>query len=158
MRPRNCVSSTSPAQQLLQLLVRRAGLRRLPVVPAQLADRPRRLAGQRVELGLAEACVVRGIGEQRRTFLADGLVEQRADLLEGAVEPAALAHLLALLAHAPEQVVEARRPSVPRRNRSRSASRGVAPRRTSSPMASRARRTSYGGASGSGPSCHAPYR
>src|SRR3954452_1776725 len=50
-----------------------------------------------------------------------------------------------------------RLPSNPRRSRSDSASRSDPPESTSRPISSNAARTSYGGASGSGPSCHGPY-
>ena len=48
--------------------------------------------------------------------------------------------------------------SVPCRSRRRSASCGLLPASTSSPSRSSAARTSYGGASGSGPPCQLPYR
>src|SRR6185369_11610417 len=51
-----------------------------------------------------------------------------------------------------------RPPSGPRRSRLRSASRRLPPASTSSPTWSTAARTSYGGASGSGPPRHSPYR
>jgi hypothetical protein len=115
-------------------------------------------AGQRVGVVVGSGVEVEppALGVQR-------VVEQLADLLQRAVEPARAAQLLAPAAGTLQQIVQAagRCPvsgsRIPRRSRSRSASPKDRPSRTSRPSASTAARTSYGGASGS-PPCQTPYR
>ena len=133
--PRNCWSSTSRRSRSRELLVRRARLVRAPVVLGELAHGARGVAGQRVELGLAQPRVVGRVGEQRGALLLDGRVEQLADLLERAVEPAGLAASSRRRCRAPaQQVVEAAQAVAARGAAGRAAPRaGSAPSRIRSP-------------------------
>ena len=72
----------------------------------------------------AQPRVVGGVGEQLRSFLADRLVEQLADLLQRAVEAPALAQpRAAARGTRRSRSSSPREPAAPRRSRSRSASR-----------------------------------
>ncbi len=94
-------------QQVLELLERLPGRRRLPFVVRQLPDRARGVGRDRVQLGLAHPRGVAGVGEQLRPLLADRLVQHGPDLLEHAVQAAAVAHLALPLAHPAQHVVQA---------------------------------------------------
>ena len=85
------------AQHLADLVVRRPALRGAPVVVSEFADGARRVLGQHVERGLAEARVVGGIREEGAALMLEGFLELLADLLEEAVETAGLLQLAAAL-------------------------------------------------------------
>ncbi len=95
------------AQQVAQLLELLPGLLRAPVVLRQLADGPRGVARQRVELCLAHPRVVARVGEQRPALGFQSLVEQLAGLFQHAVQAAGVAQLALPLADSAHQVVEA---------------------------------------------------
>ena len=159
--PRNCWSSTSRRSRSRDLLVRLACLRRAPVVVGQLADRPRRCR--------AAACPARpratgrrrtGRGRARRApRRPPGRAAARACSSVPSSRPRRAARGAARCARRS------------RSSRPRSPS-GAAPQQVAQRVAQaawpgqhvarRARRrrarTSYGGASGSGPSSQAPYR
>src|SRR5664279_4736806 len=94
------------AQQVADLVVGLAGIGRAPVVVGQPADRPCRITGQRVELGLPQPGVVGGIGEQRGALLTDRPVQQLPDLLQRAVQPPPLPGGPLPLPDLPAQVVQ----------------------------------------------------
>ena len=77
-----------PAQQVLDLLVGLPRLVRAPRVVLERPDGAGGVVGQRVQLGLGQARGVVRIGEQLPPFGLQRLVEQLADLLQGAVHPA----------------------------------------------------------------------
>ncbi len=96
-------------EQVLDLLVRLAGLRGLPVVRRQLAHRRRGGRRQVVEHHLAEVAVLVGHRDVARELAAlgeHGLVEQLAHLLHGAVEVVALQDVAAALRQLSLQLVE----------------------------------------------------
>ena len=95
------------AEQVADLLVGGGGLGRAPLVVGELADGPRGVRRQLVQLGLGQAGRVRGVGEQGLALGVDGLVEQLPDPLEGAVEPSPLAQLPAPVPGLAEQVAQA---------------------------------------------------
>ena len=95
------------AQQVPELL---EGLRRrtgLPLVISKLPDGLCRVRRQRIEFGLAQPCLVGGVGEELGTFLADSDIEQCPGLLQDAIQPPAAADRALLLADPPEQIVQA---------------------------------------------------
>ena len=96
-----------PAQQVLDLLV---GLPRLvgaPRVVLERADGAGGVVGQRVQLVLGQPRGVVRIGEQLALLGGQRLVEQLADLLQGAVHPPGRAGPAQPLAHRTAQLVEA---------------------------------------------------
>ena len=95
------------AEQVLDLLEGLAGLGGGPVVLGQRAYGAGGIVRQRVELGLFQPGVVRRIREERGALLLQSLVEQLANLLEGAVEPSALAGFAPPLLDLTPQVIEA---------------------------------------------------
>ncbi len=94
------------AQQVLDLLESLPRLGGAPVVLRQRADRPRRVVGEGVELGLGETRVVGRVRKQRLALLLERLLQQLAHLLEGAVEATALAGFAAALLDLAAQVVQ----------------------------------------------------
>ena len=92
------------------MLVRLPGLVRAPVVLRELADCAGRVGRQCVEFRLAQPGVVRRIREELGAFLTDRVVEQVADLFEGAVQPALVARLPPALLDHPAQVVQSASP------------------------------------------------
>ncbi len=95
------------AEQVLEPLEGLPGRRGAPGVVSQPPDRLRGVRRQRVELGLTQPGFVAGVGEEFRPLLADGRVEQRASLVQDAVEAAPAAHLPLPLTHPPQHVVQA---------------------------------------------------
>ncbi len=101
------------AQQVLDLVVGLPGLGRAPLVFGELADGPRRVVRQGVELGLGQPGRVVRVGEQRAPLLLQRLVEQLLDLVERAVEAAAAAQLSGALPGPAAQRLEAVAPVRP---------------------------------------------
>ena len=95
------------AQQVGDLLIGRSRLRRAPLVVGQLANRPRGVRRQRVQLGFGKPSGVGRIREQRGPFAFQRLVEQLPDLLQGAVQPGGVAQLPGSLPSSPAQRVQA---------------------------------------------------
>lgn len=94
-------------EQVLELLERLPGGRAAPVVVGQLPDGLRGVGRQRVQFVLAQPRLVAGVREQLGPLLPDGGVQQRAGLLQDAVQAAPAADLLLLLTDPAEQVVQA---------------------------------------------------
>ena len=94
------------AQALLDLLVDLAGLGRSPLVVGELGHRARGLARQVVELGLPEPGIVGRVGEERRPFERNSLIEHFGDVGEQAVEASGFLQLAPALLNAAAQLVE----------------------------------------------------
>ena len=155
--PANCASSTSRCSICwIDSYVARASSE-CQSYGASARTAPAVSSGSGGQLHLRPARVVAVLGGELVALLGEGLVERRADLVERAAEvtaaPGGVAHP-ADLARRGRRAPGCRRS--PRRSRSDSASRSDPPASTSRPTASSAARTSYGGASGSGPSVQGP--
>ena len=95
------------AEQVLDLLVVRPGLRRTPVVVGEFFDGLRGRRREAPDLHLGEPGVVVEVTGELFAFLENGPVEQLADLGEGAVEVASLEEFLPTPVHLLAQLVQA---------------------------------------------------
>ena len=102
-------------EEVLDLLVLLAGLAAAPVVVGELGDGRRRRGRQALHPHLGEAGVVVEVAGELLALGEHGLVEEPADLLEGAAEGVLLEELPAPCGDLPGEVVEpgARRRSAP---------------------------------------------
>ena len=94
------------AQEVVDLLERRAGLGTAPVVRLERGHRAGGVGRQGVQLELGHAGAVIGVGEQRGPFELERLLEQLAHLLQGPVELPLLAGLPLTLGDLTTQVVQ----------------------------------------------------
>ncbi len=62
-------------EQVLELLERLRGGLAAPLIVGELPDRRGGVAGDRVEFGLAQPCLVARVGKELSSLLPDGLVE-----------------------------------------------------------------------------------
>ena len=93
-------------QHVADLVVRRSRLRRTPVVIGEFTHRARRVIGEHVEHGFAEARVIGWIGEECGALCFEGFVKFVSHLLKKAIEAPGLLQLTSALLQPPAQVVE----------------------------------------------------
>ncbi len=147
------------AQLVEDLLVQRPRLVAGPLVLRELLDRTGGRAGQVVQHGLGEPGGVVVASAELLPLGGDRLVEQLLGPGHRTVELAPPHRLPPHPAGPGQQVVQtaAAVRAAAQQVAQRLAQAAAAPARPA-PTASTAARTSYGGASGSGPPCHSPYR
>ncbi len=145
------------AQQVLDLLVGLPRLGRAPLVVGELrAPRARCRSAARPARPRPSGRVSSGSGNSARRSASSAWSSSSCDLLSVPSSWPLRRSSRARSRARRRSASRPSRPSGPRRSSRFSALRGDAPASTSSPISSSASRTSYGGASGSGPPCHAP--